>query len=64
MPQTELKHEFFAIIGLKLLLILGIARNVFLWISLCIDLFHRIIPGQADFNVTILTIFFMMLHSF
>jgi hypothetical protein len=63
MPQTEVKHEFFAPFAVKVLSILGIARKAILWISLCIDFLHRINPGHPKFNVTILIMFFMMLST-
>lgn len=46
MPQTAVKLEFFALFAEKDLSILGIARKAVLWITLCIDLFHRINPAH------------------
>ncbi|EHM49863.1 hypothetical protein C7387_4356 [Yokenella regensburgei] len=38
MPQTDIKHEFFAIFAAKDLRIQKIARKSILWITLCIEL--------------------------
>jgi len=61
MPQTEIKLEFFTCFTTKDLLILAIARTPDLWISLCINLFHRINRDLPEHDVTIIVLFIIIL---
>ena len=61
MPQTGVKHEFFTLFAAKVLKIFGIPRKHLLWITLCIDLFQRVILFAPACKQTVISIIFIQL---